>query len=246
MSDLIHINNKLSDNKCLAIIPARGGSKRIPKKNICLLDGRPLIAWTIESALNCPFIDRVIVSTESEEIREISRMHGADAPFLRPKQLAQDDTPDLPVYRHVVSWLWENDGYYPDSVAWLRPTAPLRTTEDIKIPIGMLASTGADCVRSVTEVEHHPYWMKNLEGDRLVPFIAGKDEHTYFQHQLLPTVYRLNGAVDITRCQQVMERNVLYGDDMRGYPMPLIRSIDIDTELDWAMVELLLQQRSKE
>lgn len=232
----------MSGTKCIAVIPARGGSKKIPKKNIRLLLGRPLIAWTIETALACPIIERVLVSTDSVEIGEIASRYGAEVPFLRPSQLSQDDTPDLPVYQHAISWLLENDDFSPDIAVWLRPTTPLRTVEDIEAAAQIIISTGADCVRSVTKVDHHPFWMKNLQGDRLTPFIVGKDEHSYYQRQLLPPAYRLNGAVDITRCQGVMQTDILYGSDMRGYVMPIERSIDIDTELDLAVAEILLQK----
>lgn len=229
-------------NKILAIIPARGGSKSIPQKNIRILVGKPLIAWTIEVALSCPSLDRRIVSTDDQEIAEIARQYSAEVPFLRPPELAQDDTPDLPVYKYALSWLREHEGYHPDIVVWLRPTSPLRTTHDIEAAIRLLIQSDADCVRSVCRVEHHPYWMKRFAGDRLVPFIEGFDERRYYQRQLLPTVYRLNGAVDVTWCKTVMERGLLYSGDVRGYIMPIERSIDLDSELDFALAELLLKE----
>ena len=227
----------------IGLIPARGGSKGVLRKNIRQLAGKPLIAWTIEVALACPSSDRVIVSTDDQEIAQIARQYGAEMPFIRPAELAQDDTPDLPVYQHALSWLAEHEGYHPDIVVWLRPTAPLRTVQDVEAAIQLLIETNADCVRSVCLAEHHPYWMKRLDGDRLVPFVDGIDEGRYYRRQLLPPVYRLNGAVDVTWCRTLMEKGLLYTGDVRGYVMPAERSIDLDSELDFALAELLLQRR---
>lgn len=227
----------------LSMIPARGSSKSVPRKNIRSLAGKPLIVWTIETALACPNLDRVIVSTDDEEIAQIASDHGAEVPFLRPAELAQDDTPDLPVYQHALSWLAEHEGYCPDVIVWLRPTVPLRAVEDVECAIEMLIRTGADCVRSICLTEHHPYWMKRLDGDRLVPFVDEIDESKYYRRQLLPPVYRLNGAVDVTWCKAVMGKGLLYGGDVRGYVMPVERSIDLDSELDFALAELLLRTR---
>lgn len=227
--------------KVLAVIPARRGSKSILRKNLALLASKPLIAWTIETALACSRLSRVIVSTDDQEITEVARRYGAEVPFLRPAELAQDDTPDLPVYQHALSWLAEHEGYCPDIVVWLRPTAPLRTVQDVECAIQILIRTGADCVRSVCLAEHHPYWMKRLDGDRLMPFLDGIDESKYYRRQLLPPVYRLNGAVDVTWRRTVMQKGLLYSGDVRGYLMPAERSVDLDKELDFVLAELLLQ-----
>ncbi len=229
----------------LALIPARGGSKGVKRKNILPLNGKPLIAWTIETALNCSAVNRVLVSTEDLEIAKIAQEYGAEVPFIRPEALAQDDTPDLPVYQQACSWLAEKEDYQPDIIVWLRPTSPLRTIEDIEKAIAILATTKANSVRSVCAVEHHPYWMKRVAEDNyLVPFIEGKDEKTYYRRQLLPTAYRLNGAVDLTWCKTVLEKSQLYFGDMQGYIMPPERSIDIDTELDFAIAEILLGRKA--
>ena len=229
--------------RVLGLIPARGGSKGVFRKNIRQLAGKPLIAWTIEVALACPSLDRVIVSADDQEIAEIARQYGAEVPFLRPAELAQDDTPDSPVYQYALSWLAEHKGYRPDIVVWLRPTVPLRTVQDVEAAIQQLIETGADCVRSVCLAEHHPYWMKRLNGNCLVPFVDGIDEGKYYRRQLLPPVYRLNGAVDVTWYRTVMEKGLLYSGDVRGYVMPVERSIDLDSELAFALAELLLQRR---
>lgn len=228
----------------VGLIPARGGSKGIPRKNIRQLAGKPLIASTIEVALKCPSLDRVIVSTDDQEIAYVSRQYEAEVPFLRPSELAQDDTPDLPVFQHALLWLAGNEGYYPDIVVWLRPTAPLRTVQDVETAIRLLTETGSDCVRSVCEAEHHPFWMKRLDGDQLLPFAEGIDEREFYRRQLLPPAYRLNGAVDVTWRRTVMEQGLLYSGDVRGYVMPKERSVDLDSELDFAFAELLLQKRT--
>lgn len=233
------------NNIVIAIIPARGGSKSVPRKNIRQLAGRPTIAWTITVALACPVLDRVTVSTDDKEIAEVAKQYGAEVPFLRGAELAQDDTPDLAVYQHALSWLAEHEGYYPDIVVWLRPTAPLRTVQDIEAAIDILVRTKADFVRSVCVAEHHPYWMNRLDADRLVPFVEGVDESQYYRRQLLPPVYRLNGAVDVTWRSTIMEKGLIYSGDVRGYVMPAERSIDLDSELDFTLAELLLQRKKR-
>ena len=230
-------------SQIIAVIPARGGSKQLPRKNISPLAGKPLIAWSIEIAFACPNLNQVIVSTDDKEIAEIANSYGAKVPFLRPAELAQDNTPDLPVYKHVLFWLAENEDYHPDIIVWLRPTSPLRTVQDIESAIRLLIQTEADCVRSVSLAEHHPYWMKRLDGDCLIPFMDGVDESKYYRRQLLPPVYRLNGAVDVSVCKTVLENEILYQGDIRGYIMPADRSVDLDNEIDFALAELLIQRR---
>ena len=228
--------------KILAIVPARGGSKGLPRKNVRLLAGKPVIAWTIETALACRSLHRIIVSTDDEEIAQIAKEYRAEVPFLRPAELAQDDTPDLPVFQHTLSWLATHQDYHPDIVVWLRPTTPLRVVEDVEGAIQLLKETDADCVRSICLAEHHPYWMKRLDSNRMVPFINGIDEQKYYRRQLLPPVYRLNGAVDVIWCRTVAEKASFFGGDICGYVMPAERSIDLDSELDFALAELLLQR----
>jgi CMP-N,N'-diacetyllegionaminic acid synthase len=225
----------------LGLIPARGGSKGVPRKNIRELAGKPLVAWTIETALGCARIDRLVVSTDDEDIAAVCRELGAEVPFLRPPELAEDATPDRPVYQHALDWLARNDGYRPDAVVWLRPTAPLRVAQDIEAVLDLLAASGCDSVRSVCPAEHHPLWMRTLEGDRLRPLLDGGEE--YHQRQLLPPVYRLNGAVDAVRHESASAGPELFGGDVRGYLMPADRSVDLDTTLDFVVAERLLEER---
>ena len=223
----------------LALIPARGGSKGVPRKNIRLVAGKPLIAWTIEAAKACSQLSRVIVSTDDKEIARVGRDSGAEVPFLRPAEFAQDATPDLPVFRHALEWLAEHDGFRPDLVVWLRPTAPLRTSQDIGEAVRILCDSSADCVRSVCAVEHHPYWMYRLEHGQLVPVIDNVSVPAF--RQQLPAVYRLNGVVDAVRAERVPESGALFQGRMRGYVMPTERSLDIDTEADLRIAELVLK-----
>ncbi len=231
------------ENKLIALIPARGRSKGISRKNIRPLLGKPLIAWAIEAALNCPSLDRVIVSTDDKEIASIARENGAEVPFIRPHELAKDDTPDFPVFKHALEWLGDFENYCPDIVAWLRPTAPLIMVEDIEGAIKLLNNTGADCVRSVCLAEHHPYWMKYMEGDRIISLIKELDEKKYPYRQLLPPVYRLNGAVDVVLNKTALEKGSLFEGDMRGYIMPADKSLDIDSEIDFVLAEMMLRKR---
>ena len=229
-----------NQDRVVAIIPARGGSKVIPRKNVVLLAGKPLIAYTIETALQAPSLERVIVSTDDEEIAAIARKHGAEVPFLRPKELAADDTPDLPVFRHAIQWLRENEGYDPGIVLNLRPTAPLRSVADIEAVIRKLLETGCDAVRTVCRVEHHPYRMVTLENDRAFKLMDDVAPKFSYQRQMLPPVYRWNGAVDAMRSEIILQRDNMYGNDVRVVVMPKERSIDIDDEFDLKIAECLL------
>lgn len=227
----------MEETGILALIPARGGSKAVKKKNIHHLDNKPLIAYTIETAIKSGIFDKVLVSTDSQEIGDIAKQYGAYVPFLRPSEFAQDDTTDMPVYQHALKWLKENDQYQPKIIVWLRPTCPLRTAEDIQNAVALLKESRADWVRSVCEAEHHPYWMYKVEDGTLEPFIENVDLKKYYRRQLLPPVFRLNGTVDVTWYETIMEKQLLYTGKISPYIMPHERSIDIDTILDFALAE---------
>lgn len=235
----------LENHKILAIIPARGGSKGVPRKNIRLLAGKPLIYWTISTALNTECLDRVIVSTDDSEIAEKSKEYGAEVPFLRPVEYAQDQTSDYPVYYHTLKWLKENEDYEPDIVVWLRPTTPLRKKNDIEEAIQLYTDTKPDWVRSVCSVEHHPYWMFSVDDDfNMEPFIEGIDVRQYLRRQSLPSVYRINGVIDVTRPSLLKDSNKLYCGKLKAYIMPIERSIDIDTEKDFMILENLFSLKN--
>jgi len=226
----------------IAIIPARGSSKGIPRKNIRLLCGKPLIAYTIEAALSSKYIDKAVVSTEDGEIAKIAREYGAEV-IERPLELAQDDTPSLPVFQQVIKHLEEVRKFHPDIIVILQPTSPLRTVDDIDGAIEKFLSVDCDSVVSVCQASHPPQWMYTLEGDRVTPVIEGAKKIT--RRQDVPKVYQLNGAVYVTRRDIIMKENRVLGGDMRAYIMPVERSVDIDTELDFKLAELLIKERTQ-
>jgi CMP-N,N'-diacetyllegionaminic acid synthase len=224
----------------LALIPARGGSQELPRKNLAPLGGKPLVVWTIEAALACGRLDRVVVTTDDDEIAGVARAAGADVPFLRPTELAGGDVADQPVFAHALAELDDE----VDVVVWLRPTAPLRTAEDITGALAVFERVHPDAVRSVCRVSEHPYWMKRVDGDLLEPFLDGKDETSHPQRQTLPTLYRLNGAVDVIDVRAAERNGALFAGRLAAYLMPEERSIDIDTELDLRIAEALLEARA--
>ena len=226
--------------KICAIIPARGGSKGMPRKNVRLLAGKPLIYYTINEAKKSKYLGRLIVSTEDEEIAEVAKEYGAEV-VPRPVELAQDDTPSLPVYQQVIKHLEEVGNFHPDVIVILQPTSPLRTVEDIDGVIEKFLKISCDSVISVCEVEHPPEWMYVLEGDKLKPLIKGGRRVTWRQDALRS--YRLNGAVYVTNRDIIMRQNRIMGDDTRAYIMAHERSIDIDTELDFKLAEVLMKER---
>lgn len=228
--------------KILGIIPARSSSKRIPRKNIALLNGKPLISYTIQSALGSAYLDRVIVSTDDKEIAEVAEKYGAEVPFLRPEHLSGDDIgPDFVVYQHAIKALAEKEKYIPDIIVELQPTSPLRSAVDIDAVIKKLLTTKADAVVTVSETKNHPFLMRTLSGDRVQKYVA-YDDTRYARRQDYPKIYELNGAVLAVTYEQLMDRNNDIGDDTRAIVMPIERSIDIDEPMDLALAELLLKK----
>lgn len=223
----------------LAIIPARGDSKGVPRKNIKNLAGKPLIAYTIEAALNSLYITRVVVSTEDDEISKVAKMYGAKV-IKRPEELARDEIPSLLVFQQVITHLEENENYRPDIIVILQPTSPLRTKKDIQNAIEKFFEVNCDSVVSICEVEHTPYWMYTLDGDRIKPVIEGGEKIT--RRQDAPKVYRLNGAIYVTKRDVILKENRILGEDTRALVMPLERSVDIDTEIDFKLAELLVKE----
>ncbi|TFG71863.1 MAG: acylneuraminate cytidylyltransferase family protein, partial [Anaerolineales bacterium] len=222
----------------LAIITARGGSKSIPHKNIVTVAGKPLIAWTIETALGSILLDRVIVSTDDPEIAQVSRTLGAEVPFMRPADLAKDDTPGINPVIHAMQWLEENERYRPDYMMLLQPTSPLRMPEDINAAIDLAKDKQADSVVSVCPVHKHPYWMKQITDDgRLVDYALPERKYTYRQE--LPVVYALNGAIYLTRRDILLKKSSFYTKNTYAYIMPPERSMDVDTVWDLQLVDLI-------
>lgn len=220
----------------LAIIPARGGSKGIPRKNVKLLAGKPLIGWSIDAAKRASCIDRLIVSTEDEEIASLARELSADVPFLRPADLATDETPGMAPVLHAISQLPDYDW-----VLLLQPTSPLRTAEDIDGIWQYCQERNSPSAVSVTEVGKHPYWMYQSDDEhRLQPFIKGRPVVT--RRQDLPQALALNGALYLARTEWLLKQGSFIGPETLGYIMPPERSVDLDTPQDWSWVEFLIEQ----
>ena len=228
----------------LGIIPARGNSKSIPRKNLVPVAGRPLIAYTIDVAQNSGCLARSVVSTEDPEIGEVARSLGCGV-VERPAELAADDTPTLPVVKHAVEWLSLHEEYSPDVVVVLQPTAPLREATDIVECVRILADSGADSVVSVAEVPRHfhPTWQTVVDDGRLVQFDCTPLKTVATQRQVLAPTYYRNGAVYALWLRTLQESNSLYGDVVAAYVMPAERSINIDSPADLILAEKLLGQR---
>ena len=222
----------------LAIIPARGGSKGVPHKNIRLLAGKPLIVWTIEEAKKSKYIDRLILSSEDEEIIKVAREYGCEVPFKRPVELAQDDTPGIEPVIHTINTLEEKYDY----VVLLQPTSPLRTVEDVDGCIQHCITKGTPACVSVTEAQQSPYWMYKLDDDmKLKPFVQYDGEIN--RRQDLPRVYVLNGAVYVAETRFINENKSFLTGETVGYRMSGENSVDIDTEVDFDYCEWLINRR---
>ncbi len=232
--------------KVLAIIPARGGSKSIPRKNIKLLDGIPLLAYSIAAGLQSKLVTRVIVSTDDQEIAEIARRWGAEVPFIRPKKYAQDQTTDLPVFEHALRWLKKEENYLPDIIVQLRPTSPFRSPECVDQAVKiLLENQNADSVRTIVPSGQNPYkmWRIDKKGylDPLLS-VPGLAEPYNSPRQKLPTTYWQTGHVDVMRYETVMKKKSMTGD--RIYPLMIdqLYLVDIDTEYDWDYAERLIDK----
>lgn len=227
----------------LAVITARGGSKGIPQKNLSTILGKPLIAYTIEAALQARNLTRTIVSTDDKTIAQVSEQYGAEVPFLRPQLLAIDTAATIAVLQHAVTSLAEQDHYSTDIVVCLQPTSPLRSAEDIDHAVMLCLSSGADSVVSLCPAKHHPFWMKKIVNGRVHPLLE-EDEQYFTRRQDLPPVYQLNGALYVTRTKVLLQENRMLGEHTVPYIMPEDRSIDIDTQIDLRIAECILQRGS--
>lgn len=231
----------------LGLIPARGGSKGIPGKNIVPLAGQPLLAWTAEAAMGSRSLTRVMLSTDDPAIARVGRECGVEVPFLRPPELARDDTPSIEVAIHAVRWLEEHEQWKAEVLVLLQPTSPLRRVEHIDAAVAELERTGADTVVSVVEVPHHfsPYKVMRIEGGRLVDFWTEPVPFDRHQRQNLPRLMARNGpAVLVTRVPVLTSRRSFYGAYVAPYLMDEASSFDIDRPEDLALVSGLLKSRS--
>ncbi len=221
-----------NNEKILAIIPARGGSKGIPNKNIIDIGGNPLIKYTIDAALKSKMLTHCVVSTDSDVISDVAKSCGAMVPFRRPDSLSDDKTLSLPVIQHAVNFMESDQGFLYDAIVMLQPTTPLRQTKDIDNAINMLFDTDADSVISVVDVEgYHPLRMKRVVDGKLINYIDQGHEDMR-PRQKLPPVYIRNGAIYATRRNIMMKKNSFSGMDSRAYIMPSDRSVNIDTHED--------------
>lgn len=227
--------------RILGLIPARGGSKRLPRKNALPLAGKPLLAWTIEAANAAQGIDRVVLSTDDEELTHIGREYGADIPFVRPADLASDHASSQAVILHALNTLQAQDDHY-DYVALLQPTSPLRNAQDIDNAITLRHDTQADAVISVCPVDHPPEWSNVLPSNgSLADFYRPGIRD--IRSQDLPQSYRLNGAIYLYSCARLSTASSLIMDDNSyAYIMPRERSIDIDCTMDFEIAQLFMQR----
>lgn len=234
----------------LAVIPARGGSKGVPRKNVKDLCGKPLIAWTIEAAQGSRHVTRTIVSTDDPEIAEVARHFGAEVPFLRPAEISQDLSTDVEFLLHALDFLKEKEQYEPDIVLRLPPTSPLRTAAHIDEGIEvLLKNPDADAVRPIAEAPKHPYklWKIGEGGTYLEPFLpqsfTGFDQPNNLPRQMFPSAYIHTGAMDIMRRATIREQKSTSGKKLAYFFMPHEDSINIDHPIDFEIAEYLMKKR---
>jgi len=228
------------NKKIIAVIPARGGSKRLSRKNIKLLTGKPLIVHTIRASLASKFIDRTIVSTDNKKIEEISRNHKSEV-IKRPKHLSEDNTSTIDVIKHVLTALKEKENYSPEVIVLLQPTSPLRTSRDIDNGIKLFFNRYCESVISVCE--GNPYWHLTIKKNYIKP-LFGWEYFSNKRKQDLPKSYNVNGAIYITTTRSIYKYNSFFNKKTVPYIMPINQSIDIDDEMDFDFAEFLMREKN--
>lgn len=229
----------------LGLITARGGSKSIPGKNIKPLAGKPLIQWTIEQALKCSFVNRLVVSTDDDEIRRVCLEGGAEAPFLRPPELAGDASPHFDVILHALDWLEKEQEYRPDYLLLLQPTSPFRTSADIEGIIRMAAENPlADALVGVCEAENHPYLTRKLNPSGTLDFFV-ESNLAYLRRQDLPPAYVINGALYLNKPFALRRDRIIVPPGALAYIMSGEASLDVDTPWDFYLADLIMKDRLK-
>ena len=231
--------------RVLGVVTARGGSKGIPGKNLKRLAGQPLIWHTLQSAAAAGVFDRVIVSTDDHAIANFSRVHGCEVPFLRPVELAQDETPHLPVLQHAVTWLKDQEGYRPDAVMILQPTSPLRRAEDIRESVALLEKSGADSVLTVSAVSTHVHPLRMLriadDGTARLYVSGAPVRDRVNRRQDLPPAWLMNGAIYLFQTHVLSGPQAsLYGERSVALPIPAPYDISLDDPEDWEVAERAL------
>jgi N-acylneuraminate cytidylyltransferase len=230
----------IDGKKVLGLIPARGGSKGVPGKNIRVVGGEPLIAWTIKAARNARLIDRVVLTSDDPQIVEVARQHGCDAPFLRPPALATDASPTIDAVLHALDHL---PGY--DYLVLLQPTSPLRTGDDIDECIKYFLTSGADSCATVVECCESPYWMYSVDTTGRMRPVLGEGA-TITRRQDLPRCYSLNGAIYVASIPWIRKSMGFLDAETVGWIMPRERSIDIDTERDFEFLQFLMDKQDND
>jgi CMP-N-acetylneuraminic acid synthetase len=231
----------------LGLITARGGSKGIPKKNIKFLGGVPLIAYTIDVAKKSKLINDLILSTDNQEIADVSKSYGLPIPFLRPKELAADDTPHYLVIQHAVKFMEHMNRVTYDYVVLLQPTSPFRLVEDIDITINKLINSDADSAVTMVQInDNHPLKAKKIVNGIVEPFFCEYPEPEGMPRQKLPIAYKRSGAVYVMKRNIIMDNNSMFGKKITCHVVPENRSIDIDTNKDWAVAEYMLNNLIKD
>ena len=225
----------------LAIIPARGGSKRLPRKNVLDLVGKPLIAWSIESALKSKYIDEVMVSTDDNEIETIAKRHSANVPYKRASELSNDVVGKEVVIEDVINYYAKNLNKNFDYIIYLQPTSPLRTSEDIDNSIEFLFEKNADAIVSVCEVEHPVQWSGTLDENMDMSQFLDADGFKY-RSQDLEKYYRLNGSIFLSDTKRFLEEKSMFlKSNIFAFEMSQEKSVDIDTELDFKIAKVLIE-----
>jgi YrbI family 3-deoxy-D-manno-octulosonate 8-phosphate phosphatase len=227
----------------LAIVPARAGSKSIPKKNVRFFAGHPLLAYSIAAGLQAKRVSRVMVSTDDKEFSDIARSYGAEVPFLRPAELAADDVTDLPVFEHALHWLIENEDYRPDLVVQLRPTSPIRPRDCVDRALEILINNPqADSVRGVVPSGQNPYKMWRFSDDgSLEPLLQDAGSESYnMPRQELPATYWQTGHIDAIRTETILEKKSMSGEVILPLLLDARYTVDIDTLEDWRRAEYTL------
>jgi N-acylneuraminate cytidylyltransferase len=231
----------IDGKRVLGLVCARGGSKGVPRKNLRKLGGRPLVAWSIASARACPLIDRVILSTDDAEIAETAKAFGAEVPFLRPAELARDDSPEWLVWRHALSEM-ERFGFAADYLVVLPPTSPFRDVPDVEGSLRQLHATGADIVISVTDASRNPYFnMVELDA-RGEARLCKRPTGGVVRRQDAPKVYDITTVVYSTRADFVLRAGGTWEGTVQAVHIPALRALDIDTEMDLRFAEFLLAE----
>jgi CMP-N-acetylneuraminic acid synthetase len=224
----------------ICVIPARGGSKGIPRKNIRAFNGKPLIAWSIESALESDQFRRVIVSTDCKEIAEIARQYGAETPFIRPPNLANDDVHSVHVVLHTLDWLKSHENFEPDAVMMLLPTSPLRRAEDIRKSVALQLKSNAPAVISVQRLGKYLTNLRYIEQDQLIR--VSHNENPNEQRQNLDELYGVNGSIFLADTCALLEQKTFHVEGAVGLVMSYLSSVDINTIEDFELATVISQK----